>query len=259
MEEFKRDLGSSITFSLSAGQAALVFFLIGIFVGGFFMSTISNLGSAGAVAPKPSNQGSDNGNKPSDAGNKPSQDKIDPSKISLKGEPVLGQEDAPVTMVMYEDFECPFCKKFETNTVPKVVDNYVKSGEVKMVWKDLPLPERIHPWADEGAAAMECVYRQDESAFWKVKDKVFSNQNSISLQNVESKIKQFASEEEVSKSAVQSCLDNDNPMSEVDKDKKEARSVGAKGTPTVFINGKKIVGAQPYSVFKQVIESELKS
>lgn len=183
---------------------------------------------------------------------------VDMSKISLEGEPMLGEKDAPVTMVLYEDFECPFCKRFENNAFNQIETEYVETGKVKVYWKDLPLPERIHPWADNGAEAMECVYREGgNDAFWKVKDRVFTNQDSISEDNVYEKIKGWASEEGVSSSDVQQCIDSGEAMNEVEQDKKGAASVGASGTPTSLVADKKLVGAQPFNRFKSVIDAEL--
>jgi protein-disulfide isomerase len=184
-----------------------------------------------------------------------SQTGLSPSEVTLEGEPVLGEEDAPVTMLAYEDFQCPFCKQFEEGAVPQIVENYVDSGQVKIVWKDRPLPN-LHPWAED--ATMECVYREGgNDPFWTVKDKIFANQDSISTSNVQSEIKQWASQEGVSEAAVQSCLDNGNPMEEVNTDSKNGQKLGASGTPTAYVNGEELVGAQPYSRFETVIEDAL--
>ena len=180
-----------------------------------------------------------------------------PENIETEGEPVLGEEDAEVTIVVFEDFQCPFCKRFEENAFPQIKSNYVETGEVKVVWKDRPLPQ-LHPWAEGAAAAMECVYREGgNQAFWDTKNKIFSNQADISTSNVESQIKSWAAEEGVSESEVQSCLGDDNPMEEVNADSTEGENAGASGTPTVFVDDQKIVGAQPYSNFESAIETEL--
>lgn len=247
----------NLTLNLKVTHAVFAAFVIGIFAGGFF--TASLFGAAGvtgmlADGPSTVDGGADDGS-PSDTQDQ--QDAVDMSQISLEGQPVLGSSDAPVTMVIFEDFECPFCKRFERNTMPDIVSNYVETGKVKVVWKDLPLPQRIHPWADEGAEAMECVYRTGgNDAFWAVKDTVFSNQDSITESTVYDKVKQWASQEGVAPSDLQQCYDN-GAMQEVQEDKADARSVGATGTPTVFVNGQKIVGAQPFSAFQSVIEAEL--
>lgn len=237
--------------NISVSQALVGVFLLGILTG--FVGGIVAPVELGTTAQADTQQppDTDNDPDPSDTG-----DTV--GEISTEGEPVLGDADAAVTMVMYEDFECPFCKKFEDNAYQQIESNYIETGKVKAVWKDFPLPERIHPWADEGAAAMECVFREGgNDVFWTVKDRVFANQDSITQSNVYSKIKGYADTEGVSQSAVQSCIDNGNPMEEVNQDKQEGGSNGVTGTPTVFINGQKIVGAQPFSNFQSAIESEL--
>ncbi len=172
-------------------------------------------------------------------------------------EPVLGEEDANLTIVMYEDYECPYCKEFETNTFPQIKENYVDTGKAKIVWKDFPLPARIHPWAMDAARTMECVYRQDSEAFWNIKDTVYANQADISTSNVVEKIKGYASEQGVNASSVQTCLDSGNPREEIEGDKQDASRLGIRGTPGVMVGDQKVVGARPYSRFKTVIENQL--
>lgn len=178
-------------------------------------------------------------------------------EINTTGEPVLGQEDAEVTLILYEDFECPFCKRFEQNTFPQIKENYIETGRVKAVWKDFPLTQ-LHPWSDDAAKTMECVYRKGgNDAFWSVKNKVFANQDSLSQENVESQIKSWASEGGVSESELEACLENGDPMEEVNADRQEGENFDVSGTPTVFVGHKKIVGAQPYSNFENEIEAAL--
>lgn len=251
-----------VTLEFKTTHALLVAFVVGVFAGGFLMSAVNTVaGPTGAVVQDTQNT-ENNPSQPSDTGDNPSPsdtqntDTVSMDQIKIEGQPTLGSSDAPVTMVLYEDFECPFCQRFEQNAVPKIKKNYVDTGKVRLVWKDFPL-DRLHPWATPAAEAMECVYRQNEKAFWPVKNKIFANQNSISQSNVNQQIKSWAAEEGVSKSAVQSCLDSGNPGEAVQADKSEGRSIGVSGTPTAIVNGQKIVGAQPYSRFKTIIESEL--
>ncbi len=252
------------TISFTVRHALIGVFILGLavgFSGGMLVSPSTALtGATGEQvdnnpSPSPSDTGDqqDSDNNNDATGDSPD---VDPSQIEIEGEPMMGDENAPVTLVMYEDFECPFCQRFEQNAVPQIVDNYVESGQVRLVWKDFPLPQ-LHPWAEPAAAAMECVYRQDEDAFWTVKDRVFDNQETLSTSNIRGQIKTWAAEEGVSQSAVDSCLQNGNPMEEVNGDKQEGQSLGVSGTPTVFVNGHKIVGAQPYSRFESVIENQL--
>lgn len=255
----------SFDFQLSATHALIGVFLVGLVTGGFGHAVLDDTVLTGNTQELMDGPG-DTDTNPQPSGNEdngdqepaqPDSNTINMDDIPLEGEPMLGDQNAPVTMVVYEDFQCPFCQQFEQNAMPQIVNNYVESGQVRVVWKDLPLPQIGHEWAEPAAEAMECVYRQDEDAFWNVKSKVFDNQNTIARSNVQSKIKDYASQEGVSSSAVQSCIDNDNPMDEVNSDSQEAQQLGVSGTPTIVIDGEKIVGAQPYSNFEQVIENKL--
>jgi len=255
---------SSDTVELSVRSLIVGVFIMGLAIG-FSGGILTGSGTDSVETENVGNIGSDD--SPSDSGSPDTRNQdsgtqgetetINMDDIEMEGEPVLGQEDAPVTMVVYEDFECPFCKRFEEGAVQDIESNYVESGQVKIVWKDRPLTQ-LHPWAEPAAAAMECVYREGgNDVFWAVKDKVFANQDSVETSNVESQIKSWAVEEGASESAIQSCIDNDNPMEEVNADSSEGQELGASGTPTAFINGQKLVGAQPYSSFEPVIESAL--
>lgn len=184
--------------------------------------------------------------------------------LEFEGEPVLGEEDAEVTMVMYEDFQCPFCKRFETQTFPKIESNFVDSGEVKVVWKDFPAPSLGHDWAEPAAAAMECTYRHGgNEAFWEVKDKLFEEAQTLtrgeekfSPENIQDNIIQYADNQGANTSEIRSCIENENPLEEVKEDKQGILEATENiGTPTAIINGKKVVGAQPYPQFKSAIET----
>jgi protein-disulfide isomerase len=232
-----------------------------------------DLGEATGAIP---GNGDSPGSSPSDGSDgSGSTSTVDVSSIETEGEPVLGESDAPVTMVVYEDFQCPFCQRFENGAVQQVESEYVESGQVKIIWKDFPLPSLGHNWAEPSAKTMECVYRQSNDAFWALKDKVFNNQNTISEQTVEEQIIGWATQEGVSESAVRSCLENGNPMEEVNADKQEGRNFDTviqtpqgprqfiSGTPSSVIygegdsEGEPIIGAQPFSVIQNTIDSKL--
>lgn len=179
------------------------------------------------------------------------------AELNIEDDPTIGSPDANITIVEFGDFQCPYCAQFSQQTYPQIVDNYVESGQVKIVWKDYPLTEIGHDWARPAAMATECVYREGgDEAFFNVKKKVFNNQNSMSPTNVESKIKSYASEEGVSSEAVQSCLDTQNPGQEVDRDKSEGKNSGVSGTPTIFVNGQEINAE--YSSIRAAIEQQLR-
>lgn len=254
------------------------------FAFGLLLGVIVGAGAGGALNIEAPEQveapGGDNNNQGSDTGSQGSST-VDVSQIEMEGEPVLGQEDAPVTMVVYEDFQCPFCKRFEEGAVSQVESQYVESGQVKIVWKDFPL-EQIHPQATASAEVMECVYRQDNDTFWEVKKTIFANQESLyprgtTEKEVKDKIIQWASQEGVSEEAVRSCLENGNPGDEVESDLQEGQGFDTtistpqgdrqfvSGTPGTVIygegdsDGEPIVGAQPFSAVESVIENKLES
>lgn len=246
--------GSTGTVQLSVRSLVIGVFVLGIAVG--FAGGVLSTEGASLLGEQPNNQA---------PGQDQESETVDMSQIDMEGEPVLGEADAPVTMVIYEDFQCPFCKRFETETFPQIKENFVDSGQVKVVWKDFPAPSLGHDWAEPAAAAVECVYRQDNDAFWNVKEKVFSQAKTLTRgedeftpENIQTRIKDFASEEGVSSSAVQSCIDNGNPMDEVNQDKQNILSITSNiGTPTAIINGEKVVGAQPYPQFESTINEAL--
>lgn len=179
------------------------------------------------------------------------------AELSIEGEPMVGNPDANITIVEFADFQCPYCAQFSQQTYPQIVDNYIESGQVNMVYKDYPMTEIGHDWARPAAMTAECVYREGgNEAFWNVKEKIYNNQNSMSSSNVESQIIGYAEEENVSADAVNACLDNGNPGQEVDQDKSEGRSSGVSGTPTVFVNGQEINAE--YSSIRAAIEQQLR-
>lgn len=179
------------------------------------------------------------------------------AELSIEGEPMIGNPDANITIVEFGDFECPACNQFAQQTYPQIVNNYIESGQVNMVWKDYPLTEIGHDWARPAAMAAECVYREGgDEAFFNVKQQIFTNQGSLDGSNVQSEIISYAEEENVSGEAVQQCLDNGNPGQEVDQDKSEGRSSGVSGTPTVFVDGQEINAE--YSSIRAAIEQQLR-
>jgi protein-disulfide isomerase len=281
VETVKEASAGNVTFRLNIRHALVLAFAVGIVTGGFVSLMALQVGGAtgfitvdGTQAQPTNNNDNTDGNA-APSGNNDGQNQgtptVDTSKITVDGEPMLGDANAPVTLVMYEDFQCPFCSRFSQNTLTKIKSNYVDSGDVRVVWKDFPIPQLGHDWAVPAANAMECVYRQDNDAFWTVHDRVFDNQQTLTKDTVESKILDWAAAEGVSKDAVNQCLENGNPQQEVQSDRQEGDSFDAQvggssfvgGTPSFVIyaesadTGTPIVGAQPYSRFESVIDSKL--
>ena len=175
-----------------------------------------------------------------------------PSKVevSVDDDAVRGSNDAPITIIEFSDFQCPFCEKFFNDTLPELEETYIKTGKVKLVYRDFPLS--FHENAQKAAEAAECAKKQGK--FWEMHDKIFKNQESLSIDN----LKQYAKDLELNSSNFDACLDSGEMESEVQKDFKDGQSYGVTGTPSFFINGIQLVGAQPFSAFEKIIEEELK-
>jgi protein-disulfide isomerase len=177
------------------------------------------------------------------------------SKINIKDEPFRGNKDAKVTIVEYSDFQCPFCAKGYTTLEQQVLKDY--GDKVKFVFKDYPLP--FHPWAEPAAIAAECAKQQKVDAFWKMYHGFFDNQKDVNPTNVKDKAWEFVSDQGLDKAKFDDCYDNKKTQPGVKADVAEGQSVGVTGTPSFVINGRLLVGAQPYEQFKAVIDDELAS
>ncbi len=170
-------------------------------------------------------------------------------EVSVDGDPVLGDANAPVTVLEFSDFQCPFCKKANDEALKQVKENYVKTGKVKLVFRDFPL--EIHPEAETAALAAECAHEQGK--FWEYHDVLFENQASLSDANY----KKWAEELGFDTEQFNKCYKGLKYLDEVRKDMNDGQSYGVSGTPAFFVNGKLVTGAQPYTVFEQEIEAAL--
>jgi protein-disulfide isomerase len=185
-------------------------------------------------------------------------------KVSLDDDPILGDKNAKLTMVEFSDYECPFCKRYFTQTYPQLKKDYIDTGKLKVVFRDLPLS--FHQNAHKEAEAANCAREQGgDSAYFKYHDEMFtkttSNGTGLSLEQLPT----LAANIGLNGSLLQQCLDSKKYEAEVDKDLADADSVGATGTPTFFIGksatgaieGTMLVGAQPFSAFKTIIDQML--
>ncbi len=212
------------------------------------------------------------GNKSSNTGtgagtvvNNPGQQVAVPTaraEVSADDDPVLGDKNAPVTIIEFSDYQCPFCRKFWQDTLPELKKNYIDTGKVKLVYRDFPLG--FHPNAIPAAEAANCAREKDgDKAYFKMHDKIFEEQNKLDGGTVKSTIFDGWDKEVLKKWAkdigydIGSCLDSDKYASEIQKDESDGQAAGISGTPGFFVNGQLISGAQPYSVFKQLIDTEL--
>jgi len=175
------------------------------------------------------------------------------AKIHIDGSPSKGPADASVTVVEFADFECPHCRElWEALTAIEA-----KYPQVRVVYKDFPLTQ-IHPWADTAALGARCAFEQSPAAFWKVHDSIFANQDLISPENVWDKLVQFASEAGLNADTFKGCLASPDTQKAIDESRAEGVALGVASTPTVYINGRPLVGGD-VSTLSQYIDFELAS
>jgi len=176
-----------------------------------------------------------------------------PVDVSVDDDPFLGDDNAPVTIIEFSDYQCPFCRRFWQDTFPQIIDQYVNTGKVKFVYRDLPLS--IHADAQSAAEAAECA--DDQGKYWQYHDKLFEEQTRGATSLSDDNLKKWAVEIGLNSSQFNKCFDSEKYREEVQKDATDASLAGATGTPSFFINGRLLVGAQPFSAFKAVIEEAL--
>lgn len=180
----------------------------------------------------------------------------DPGTLFSNEDPMLGNVNAKVTIVEFSDFQCPFCRRFWTDTYGQLKKDYIDTGKVRLVYRDYPLP--FHAAAKPSALAAACA--QEQGKFWEFHDKINEEQAKKGVGTVEYgivELKQWATQIGLKASQFNQCLDSKKYEARVDKDTADASAFGVSGTPSFFVNGEMIVGAQPYSAFKTLIDSKL--
>jgi protein-disulfide isomerase len=174
---------------------------------------------------------------------------LDPPRQEIAVEPtdpVKGPAGAPITIVEYSDYQCPFCARVNP-TLDRVVQTY--GNKVKIVFKDFPLPN--HPEAPKASEAAHCAGEQGK--YWEMHDRLFANQRALQVPQ----LKQYAMAIGVEMNAFNECLDSDKHASRVTENMKAGEGLGVASTPTLYVNGRPIVGAQPFEMFKAIIDEEL--
>lgn len=168
-------------------------------------------------------------------------------KIPTDGFPSTGPADAPITVVEFADFQCPFCRQWQQQTYQPLMAAY--PGKIRIVFRNFPLTS-IHPNAMPAAEAAQCA--NEQNAFWPYHDKLFSSENLG-----DDIYKQYAQELNLDMTKFEDCLTNHKYAQTIQADSDFAVNLGINSTPTFFINGLAVIGAQPLDVFKQVIDKEL--
>jgi protein-disulfide isomerase len=174
--------------------------------------------------------------------------------VAIGGFPVQGNKDAKVTLIEFADFRCPFCEQFFTNTEPQIIKDYVDTGKVKFAFRNFAF---LGPASTVAANASECA--NDQGKFWDFYNYLYKNQpaeTDTTMYNTDT-LTQAAVSLGMNDGQFRSCLDNKTDDAKAAKDMSEGQTAGVSGTPTFFINGTPVVGAQPYASIKAIIDQEL--
>jgi protein-disulfide isomerase len=159
------------------------------------------------------------------------------SKLHVGGSPTLGPEDAKVTLFEFADFECPSCRQLDLI----LRDLLPHHPEVRLVFKHYPLTQ-IHPWAMTAAIASQCALQQSPAAFWKMHDAIFDAQEVISPSNVWDKLQDLGAKEGLDTEAYRACMINPETATKLNAIVEEGHELTITGTPTTFVNGRRLVG-----------------
>ena len=219
-----------------------ILLVLSIFTGGFGLSSDSPTGAA-AVAPTPSKAAQPTPSIPSA--------RATDMKTLADDDPFLGNEDALVTIIEFSDYECPFCERFYRQTLPSIKSTYIETGKVKFVYRDFPLG--FHSQAEPAAIAANCAGEQGK--YFQFHDKIFDNGGAGGKSNAD--YKKWAQEIGLDVPKWEKCTNDPAQKQEIQKDISDGSAAGISGTPGFIINGKLVSGAQPFSVFQQIIEAEL--
>jgi protein-disulfide isomerase len=167
--------------------------------------------------------------------------------VSTDGDPSIGPTDAPVTVVEFSDYQCPYCQTWYQQTFDQLMANY--PDKIRFVYRDLPLPG--HPESLPAAEAANCAGEQ--GAYWKFHNDLFSGQFQLGRAAYE----QYAADLGLDTAAFTACLDDHHTQAEVKADALDATRLGLTGTPSFVINGRILIGALPFEQFKAIIDEEL--
>ena len=236
-----------------------VLFVISLFTSGFGIKLNKGTSNDDIIIKQPSN-------------GQPSTESI--IEVSLDDDSVLGNENAPIVLIEFSDYQCPFCGRWFDQTLPSVEEQYIKTGKVKLVYRDFPLD--FHQQAQSAAEASECA--DEQGKFREMHDEIFENQDDWSVRGIEA-FKEYSSTIGLNTQDFNSCLDSGKYTEEVKNDLNDGQSYAVSGTPTFFIarsngntikapvcspgesicgnaeTGFRIVGAHPFSTFQEALDS----
>ena len=188
------------------------------------------------------------------AGSSPYKANLD--KLKTQFQPSLGTPGAPVVLVEFSDFQCPHCKEEAKTIRQNLIQIYPK--QVRLYFKDFPLAS-IHPWAKAAAMAGRCVFHNNASSFWDYHDWIFAQQDAITPENLRDKVMEWAKgQKDIDSLQLGRCIDDKATEKEVETDAEEAVALQVDGTPTLFINGRRVAAGSDWNTLKRVIDNEIK-
>ena len=174
---------------------------------------------------------------------------LEPHRESIEAlpeDPARGPADAPVEIVEFSDFDCPYCQR-ATETIELLLEEF--AGQIRFVYKDYPLP--THPNAFKAAEAGNCAHEQDR--FWELHDTMFANQGALSVEELHA----YAENLGLDTDAFAECLDSGRHTATVERDMTIGDGYGVSSTPTLFLNGRPVLGAAPYDTFAEIVREEI--
>ncbi|MFB3829769.1 MAG: thioredoxin domain-containing protein [Bryobacteraceae bacterium] len=175
-------------------------------------------------------------------------------KLKTQAQPSFGTPGATVVIVEFSDYQCPFCKEEAKMLRDNLLSAYPK--QVRLYFKDMPL-EQLHPWAKPAAIAGRCVFRQNPTLFWQYHDWIYEHQGEITPENLKTKVLEWAKGKEIDALQLGRCIDARATEDEVNRNMAEARELNVNSTPTLFVNGRRLVGRIDWATLRNVIDYEI--
>lgn len=168
--------------------------------------------------------------------------------VTTDDDPAFGPADAPITIIEFSDYQCPYCQKWHAEVWPKLQEEF--GDQIRLVYRDFPLYS-IHPEAGPSAEAANCA--GDQNKYWEFHDLLFSGQNELGAETYRS----YAASLDLNMELFNDCVKSQEHKDEVTADFDYGGQIGIQSTPTFFINGVALIGAQPFDVFQEIINLEL--
>ena len=181
--------------------------------------------------------------------------KKDLDKLKTQFQPSLGTPGATVVLVMFSDFECPYCKVEAQMLRQNLISNY--PTQVRLYFIDFPL-DKLHPWAKAAAIAGRCVFHQDPASFWDYFDWIYGHQETITADNLKSIVNIWSKgRKDIDTLQLNGCIDGKETEKEVEAEQAKGKELELEGTPTLFVNGRRIPNSMDWASLKATIDNEI--